>query len=102
VSLADWLDAGEHMLLSGSEDIILIEVVSRITHSESKEELDAGFEELKRLFEVRERQFRKAADKARREADVPRRAGEGELELAAAEWGMEMPTAKPKPPQDDE
>lgn len=102
MSLADWLDAGEHMLIGSSQDIILIEVVSRISHAESKEESDASFEELGRLFEVREREFRKAADKERRESDVPRRAGEGELELAAAEWGMQMPERKPKPPEDDD
>jgi hypothetical protein len=102
VSLADWLDAGEHMLLGSSQDVILIEVVSRLASSETKAALDASFEELGRLFEVREREFKKAADAARREADVPRRAGEGELEQAAAEWGMEMPPPKPKPQGGDE
>lgn len=85
MSLADWLDAGESMLMQGTEDPILIEILGKLTGADDEETMNAAFDELSMLYEVRSQQFRKAADKARRDSDVPRRIGETELERAAAE-----------------
>ena len=81
-------------MLFDTEDVLVVDIVSRLISAESEDVMKAGFEELERLFEVRQRDFQKAVAKERKEKDLPMRVGESELEQAAAEWGMEMP--KPK------
>lgn len=90
--MRDWLNAGHRMLTMNVDDPLTLTVFDRLFGADSEAEMESAFSELTALGDSLMADFRKAEREARRKRSISASVGDGELEAAAAEWGMVMPS----------